>query len=164
MKIGILSDTHDHIDHTRAVLEVFEKQEVCKIIHCGDFCSPFMIPLFENRDIHVIFGNNDGDLFNIQKKAEQFGVHLEGDFWDTEIRHKKIAVYHGTYQGITDALIASGIYDIVITGHTHTFVFEECKAGKCYHINPGSVNGFGNPGTAVIVDLPEMTYQKITIN
>lgn len=151
MKIGILSDSHDHVEHTKKAIELFNDQKVELIIHCGDFCSPFMMPLFKNFNVVAVFGNNDGDIFLLSKKAEEAHVQLKGGFWETEMLGKKIAVYHGTYESITKALVYSGLYDLVITGHTHKVVQE--KVGKTWSLNPGTVHGFGGDSTVMIVNV-----------
>lgn len=159
MKVGIISDTHDHKNHTKALLEQFHSRGISKIIHCGDFCSPFMMPLFKGFEVDAVFGNNDGDLYLLQKKADESGVRLQGGFWETEISGKKIAVYHGTYQQITDALIRSGLYEVVISGHTHTVIHQ--FVGKTLHLNPGSAHGFEQDSTAMIIDFETANVEII---
>lgn len=151
MKIGIISDTHDHIVHTKVALAMLRDIGAEVILHAGDFCSPFMVPLFEKWELHAVFGNNDGDIFRIMSK---FGDLPKGsahaEFMDKEFDGKRIAMYHGTQQGITNALIASGNYDLVVSGHTHSA--RNDKHGKTLHINPGSVNGFDGAATFAIYD------------
>jgi hypothetical protein len=150
MRIGIVSDTHDHLVHTRVALSMFRSLDIDVVLHAGDYCSPFMIPLFANFPLHGVFGNNDGDHFRIQQRFTEIGGHLHAEFMDQVFDGKRIAMYHGTQQGITDALIACGTYDLVVTGHTHIAVNQ--LHGKTLHINPGSVNGLGNPPTAAFYD------------
>lgn len=40
MQIGLLSDTHNSHDNTRAALDVFRARGVTRLIHCGDVTSP----------------------------------------------------------------------------------------------------------------------------
>ena len=70
MQIGILSDIHDNISALRRALE--QLQHTHALLCCGDLCSPFIInELGQNysRDIHIVFGNNDGDLFRIAQNS-----------------------------------------------------------------------------------------------
>jgi len=41
MVIGIISDTHDHMDNIRKALKIFKEKNVKVILHAGDFVSPF---------------------------------------------------------------------------------------------------------------------------
>ena len=140
MLIGICSDSHDHVDHIQKAVDVFRKNNVDKVIHAGDYCSPFTIPLFEGLPFHGIFGNNDGDKYLLIKKFEDIGAVLHGDFFVFEAEKLKIAVYHGTYPGITESLETCGKYEVVISGHTHQPRLDTVE--KTLAINPGSVNGF----------------------
>ena len=122
MLIGIVSDTHDHKVNTTVALSMLRNLNAEAVLHAGDYCAPFMIPLFEKWELHGVFGNNDGDHFRITQKFASIGGHLHGEFMDRVFGNKRVAMYHGTQQGITDALICSRMYDVVITGHTHEAV------------------------------------------
>ncbi len=161
MKIGIISDTHDHKVHTKKAVQVFLDKKVEQVIHCGDFCSPFMMNLFKPLKMTAVFGNNDGDLFLLMKKAEEAGMELKGGFWETTHNGKKIAVYHGTHEPITQALIHCGFYDVVITGHTHLVKNELVK--NTLHLNPGSANGFEETPTIMILDLSDFQVEVISL-
>lgn len=150
MRIGIISDTHDHTVNTKIALTMLRNLNADIILHAGDFCSPFMVPLFAKWEVHAVFGNNDGDHFRIQLKLSEISGHLHGEFMDKEFGGKRVAMYHGTQQGITDALIKSGTYDLVVTGHTHQAV-NELHSGTL-HVNPGTVNGLGGAATFAIYD------------
>ena len=40
MKIGIISDSHDHVDNIRRAVSVFREASVELVIHAGDIVSP----------------------------------------------------------------------------------------------------------------------------
>ncbi len=150
MRLGILSDTHDRIGHVRIALNLFRGLKCDLLLHAGDYCSPFMIPLFEKWELHGVFGNNDGDHYRLQQKFSAIGAHLHGEFMDREIGGRRIAMYHGTQPGITDALVRCGTYDLVVTGHTHQA--ENRLLGRTLHLNPGSCHGFEGVATVAIYD------------
>lgn len=150
MIIGILSDTHDHLSNTKIALAMLRNLGAEVVLHAGDYCAPFVIPLFSKWDIHGVFGNNDGDHFRIQQRFSEIGGHLHAEFMDQVFDGRRIAMYHGTQQGITDALIGCGTYDVVVSGHTHLTVNH--VFGRTLHVNPGSVNGLGSPPTFAIYD------------
>jgi putative phosphoesterase len=140
MLFGICSDSHDHVEHINKAADVFRRNNVDKVIHAGDYCSPFTIPLFDGLPLHGIFGNNDGDKYLLMKKFDEIGAVLHGDFFAFEVEKLKIAVYHGTYPEITESLEICGKYDVVISGHTHQPRLDTVE--KTLAINPGSINGF----------------------
>ncbi len=150
MLIGIISDTHDHVPHITKAVSLFRNREVTHILHAGDFCSPFTVPLFEGYEMDAVFGNNDGDHFRLISKFREHGLNIHNEFYHTEIEGCRIALYHGTQPAITDALTKCGSYDLVISGHTHQVVNE--MVGKTRMLNPGSAHGFDSRATVAIYD------------
>lgn len=140
MNIGICSDSHDHVEHIQKAVSLFKERGVERVIHAGDYCSPFTIPLFDGCNLHGIFGNNDGDKYLLMKKFDEIGGTLYGDFFSFEADGVTFAVYHGTYPEITQSLELCGKYDVVISGHTHEPKMD--TIGDTMSINPGSINGF----------------------
>ena len=150
MLIGICSDSHDHIENSRKAAAFFKKKNVGRVVHAGDYCSPFIIPLFEGLSLHGVFGNNDGDKFMLMKKFEEIGAELHGDFFAFEDDNLRFAVYHGTHPEIRESLEKCGEYDVVISGHTHEPQIE--TIGNTLSINPGSVNGFDRDPLVALFD------------
>ncbi len=150
MLIGICSDTHDHVENIKKAIKLFKEKKPARVVHAGDYCSPFTIPLFDGLPLHGIFGNNDGDKYLLMKKFEEIGAELHGDFYSFEADKLKFAVYHGTHSEITEALETCGNYDVVISGHTHQADVE--TIGKTISINPGSVNGFDQDAMIAFFD------------
>ncbi|HKL17694.1 MAG TPA: metallophosphoesterase [Halalkalibaculum sp.] len=161
MLIGLISDTHDHVPHIERAVKLFKERDVDLVIHSGDFCSPFTIPLFEGLPMKAIFGNNDGDKYLLMNKCEEIGADLEGEFFELEAGDRLIAVYHGTYEGITKALQKCGKYDAVISGHTHEMVKE--KIGNTLAINPGTAHGFDGKATLAFLDTADMDVEFVEL-
>lgn len=71
MIIGVLSDTHDRLDSLKLAIEVFKKNHVEEIVHCGDWISPFTLEYLDyitgdfKIPIQSVFGNNEGDIRRI---------------------------------------------------------------------------------------------------
>lgn len=150
MLIGICSDSHDHVEHLTRAVSIFKENRVGKVIHSGDYCSPFTIPVFNGLPLHGIFGNNDGDKYLLMEKFNEINATLHGHFYSFEEDNLKIAVYHGTYSEITDSLEKCGSYDVVISGHTH-----QAKVGTVNDtvtINPGSIHGFDQDALVALFD------------
>lgn len=140
MRIGIISDTHDHLPNIEKAVAVFNREKVQLVIHCGDWCSPFSIDFFKglNCPMKGVFGNNDADIYMILKK--QTNIEFSKRILELNVGNKKAVVFHGDDQQITDSLISSKRYDLVLTGHTHETVEEEIDG--VFHINPGTVSQF----------------------
>lgn len=162
MLIGICADSHDHVDHIKQAASFFKKKKVERLIHAGDYCSPFTIPLFEGLPLHGVFGNNDGDKYLLMKKFDEIGAALYGDFFSFNEDGMRFAVYHGTYAEITESLEKSGLYDVIISGHTHQADVE--TIGETISINPGSVNGFDGDAMVALFDTDTKEVKFIEID
>jgi uncharacterized protein len=149
MKIGIISDTHDQIEKTQKALSILEERVIKTLIHCGDFCAPFMMmELSKFRgDIHCVFGNTD-DRYNTPIKAKEQGINFHGDFAELELGGRKIAVNH--YPEIAEAFATTGKYDSVFYGHNHTR--DKKKIGETLLVNPGEIMGWKSKSSLAIYD------------
>lgn len=150
MKIGIISDSHDHGDNIKKAIKIFQDQKTDFVIHLGDYVSGQTFKMFKGIKMIGLFGNNDGDRYRIIKFSNEIDVEVKGDFYEFEEDGLKFVAYHGTEPGITEALIYCGKYDVVLTGHTH--ISGTKKVGKTLAINPGTANGFGDRATVAIFD------------
>lgn len=150
MKIGIISDSHDHLGNIIKSIEIFKSRSVDYVIHLGDYVNPNSVRACRGIKLAGIFGNNDGDKYRLITAFNEIGGDIKGDYHEFEEEGLKIACYHGTELPLKDALIACGKYDIVLYGHTHRC--ENTTAGRTLVLNPGTAHGFGNKATIVILD------------
>jgi len=160
--IGILSDSHDNITALETAVDFFNDEKVELVLHAGDVVSPFMAKTLSKLDcpFKISFGNNDGDRITLQKRTSEVGGTAE-DFIDIVYRKKRIGMVHGTNQAIVGALIRSDIFDIVISGHTHTPLVNRTKT---LHINPGEVSGvLTGKKTVALLDQDELRAEIITL-
>ena len=149
MKVGIVADTHDKLDAISKAVEIFNDEGIELLIHAGDFVAPFTEQSFRmlNAPLVGIFGNNDGDKLLLKEKYRENGVgELYEDPHEFELATKKIIVTHRPK--IVKALVASGVYDVIIYGHTHKAVIEHestdsrDRGERTWIINPGECCGY----------------------
>jgi uncharacterized protein len=140
MRIAILSDIHDNLWNLRAAIGHLQADQ---LICCGDLCSPFVIGQLAKfaGPVHIVFGNNDADLFRITRQASS-RVQVHGEFFEGELGGKRIAVNH--FDNIARPIALSGQYDLVCYGHNHEF--RVTRVGRTLAINPGPVMGARFPG------------------
>ncbi|HMF74730.1 MAG TPA: metallophosphoesterase family protein [Bryobacteraceae bacterium] len=138
MKLAILSDIHDNLWNLQAAIQAAQGTDI--LLCCGDLCSPFVIDELVKfaGDVHIVFGNNDADLYRITSKASKVAnCHLHGELFETAFDGKRFAVNHFDY--LARPMAKSGNYDVVCFGHNHEL--EISRAGECRLINPGPVMG-----------------------
>ncbi len=137
MKIGILSDSHDHVDYVRRANRRFADEGVEHVLHAGDYVSPFVLKevLQSPGEFTGIFGNNDGDKVLLSGVA---GGRIHPGPHELRVADHRILILHEPYA--LDAVAASGFYDLVIFGHTHEALIE--RKGRTLLVNPGELGGW----------------------
>lgn len=63
MLIGILADTHDHLDNTRLLVERFNDAGCDLVLHAGDFVSPLVVTPLRRLECKMlaVWGDNDAN-------------------------------------------------------------------------------------------------------
>lgn len=124
MKIGLISDTHGHLD--LRVAEVFQGVE--HILHAGDIGFPSLILELEAiAPVTAVLGNNDDprfefrDLEVVQLGGRRFLLHHIVDP-DLPTERLQLAYLHESP-------------DIVVFGHTHRR--HHSMVGERLFLNPG---------------------------
>lgn len=140
MLLAIISDTHDNLPMVSKLIENLRKKDVKTVIHAGDVIAPFTLKAFKGLNLSFVYGNNDGERKMLREVAEKLGFQPLGDFGRLEINGLNFAVIHGQNEEIVEALAKSGMYDVVVRGHSH--ISEERKVGKALVLNPGEVCGY----------------------
>lgn len=168
MKICILSDSHDNLNLLRDAVADASERGAEAVLHCGDVVAPSTLNVIKpfGLPIHVIHGNNTGDLFTLHRIAEKSGgqLHYYGQDAGIELDDRKIFIVH--YPHYAEAMAATGDWDIVCCGHDHKVRIEwlnNIKGGKTLFVNPGTVGGIGAIPTYILLDLQSMEYEVVEL-
>jgi len=141
MIIAVFSDSHDNIWNLSKAMKVVLKEQTELLIHCGDYCAPFMLAELAGLkgEVHGVFGNVDGDRFLMADftHSKFRNITLHGEIGELDIDNSKVAFVHNPKVG--KALAAIGDYCAVFYGHTHEQSIE--KVGECLVVNPGEIMG-----------------------
>lgn len=137
MLIGVMSDTHDNLPAIARAVELFNREGVDLVIHCGDYVAPFVKKELSKLKAPMkgVFGNNDGERRGLRE-----AIGVEDEILELDVEGIKIAVLHGTDERMVHAFARSQLYDIVIRGHTHKY--EIAELGRTILLNPGEVGGY----------------------
>jgi putative phosphoesterase len=142
MKVGLISDTHDHLGNVEIALDLFEREGVETLIHAGDWVAPFTVRKFDRFHGPLIgaFGNNDGEIIGLSRAFREMGATVRGEMTELELDGMRAAVIHGTYPTLVEALVKSQLFPIIITGHTHQSLVEH--RDDVLLVNPGEACGY----------------------
>jgi hypothetical protein len=148
MLVAVLSDIHDNIWNLDKALGAL--RDTSTLLCCGDLCSPFTLKMLADGfsgPVHVVFGNNDGDIALMYTVAAQSGnITFHKPIAQLELGGRRIAMAH--YPELGEALGLCGKYDAVFSGHSHRA--DITRLGTTLWGNPGEVMGrFGKPSFGV---------------
>lgn len=163
MKICIVSDSHDHREPLAAAVAEAKALGAEAVLHCGDLVTPSTLhaTIRFGLPMHLIHGNNTGDLFNLSKFAQETEnrVHYYGQDGSLVLAQRRIFIVH--FPHYAKAMALTGDYDLVCNGHEHHAVIERLRNVKgetTLRIDPGTVAGVSAPATYVFGDLQTMEF------
>ncbi len=164
MKVCIVSDSHDHRPLLTAAVSAAKAAGAEAVLHCGDVVAPSTLSVLKpfGLPIHVIHGNNAGDLYMMARIGNQPDNHVTfyGQDAGIELCGRKIFLVH--YPHYARAMATTGNWDLVCCGHDHEARVEtitNIKGGETRMVNPGTVGGVAAPATWVFGDLDNMTFE-----
>ena len=141
MRVGLISDTHNHL---RAhVFSIFDGVDV--ILHAGDVGAAGILDELEAiAPVHAVMGNTDS--LSLRARAhEEVELDLEGH---------RVVVVHGHMLGSPTAAGLRAAYPhagVIVYGHTHRQRVDRVEG--CVIINPGAAGParFGlEPSVAIL--------------
>jgi putative phosphoesterase len=135
--IGILSDTHDHVEIATAAITLLQTRGAEFFIHCGDVGTEKVLDQLAGLKAAFVFGNCDWDQEGLERYAGNIGVACHGAFADLELGGRRIAVLHGDDAHLRERLLIAQSHDYLLQGHTHVRLDD--RVGRTRIINPGAL-------------------------
>jgi putative phosphoesterase len=160
MKIGIVSDTHNHLRNVHRIVELFNESGVERVIHTGDITQAKTLDVFAHltMPMHGVYGNNDeGERQSLEAAVACHGFVFQDPPLVLEWHQRSILVVH-------DPLELNGhldhTFELALHGHTHLYRFEQRGAQVIF--NPGECAGHMNGFNAIgVLDLENMSAELL---
>lgn len=137
MRIGIVSDTHNHLRNVRRIVELFAGAEVDRVVHTGDITQAKTLDVFGQLRVPLfgVFGNND-----VERDALDAAIGRNGfAFFEPPLsltwEERELVVVHDPLD--LDAI--EGAPRIALHGHTHRLHLQD--DGSRLTFNPGECAG-----------------------
>lgn len=149
MRIGIFSDTHDHLENIRRVVMMFNDRECECVLFAGDLVSTFAVPPLRDLrcPLYGCFGDNEGNRIGIRG-----GFRILGEIKEAPAAYQladgtRVVIAHMERQ----LKGYSHDFDVAVFGHTHRPIIKRDDRGRLL-INPGESSGwtFGQPTVACL--------------
>lgn len=153
MKIGVLSDTHDHLSNLIYALNTYRENGIETLIHCGDLTSLDMVSHFTGFRVIYTMGNMDLTTGTIKKRLEEMREdNFAGMVFKGTLGGVHVAVTHSHIDGKVIDLVREARFKWIFHGHTHENRDEVVRGVRI--VNPGALGGLvREPRTFCIVDL-----------
>jgi putative phosphoesterase len=160
MRLGVISDTHGHIQYTAEAIRVLENEQVDVVIHCGDIGLPQIVALFAGRPTHFVFGNVDQDLADLRMAIEEGAMTCHERQGVIEVGGRRIGFLHGDDTSALMQMINSQEFDLVCYGHTHEKELHQDR--QTWVLNPGAIYR-ASPHTLAVVELETMEIRHVVV-
>lgn len=159
MKIGVISDTHDHIPAIQKAFQHFEAQGIQTVLHLGDIISPFVIRFIRevySGQLLAVFGNNDGERLFLREMFQKYNAEIQMGPRILTIAGRRIIMMH---EPVAPEVLAHA-FDLVLYGHLHEIRNEKHSHARI--LNPGEACGYlSGKRTFAIVDLSTLQAEII---
>jgi uncharacterized protein len=162
MKVGLMADSHDRVPAIAELLDIMLSKGVSLVMHAGDYCSPFSLDPFNEKNVALlgIFGRNDGDPEGLKATAGKgVGMELYESPHSFEVSDQRILIVHDLGEVNRRSIEA---HRYVVHGFTHKQ--ETITRGQTILINPGEACGWlTGKCTAAILDLESGEVEIVTL-
>ncbi len=129
-RIGLLSDTHGHVDER--IINFFKDCD--ELWHAGDIGNiETADKIAKYKPLKAVYGNIDGhEVRIVYPKIQSFTCE------NVKVLMTHIGGYPGKYEKGMKELIKNEKPDIFISGHSHILKVIYDKKNELLHINPGA--------------------------
>ena len=161
MRIGVVSDTHNHLPNVARIVELLNRAGVERVVHTGDITQAKTLAVLARLDapLHGVFGNNDaGERAALEAAAARFSMTLGDPPLELVWAEQRIIVVHDPRD------LAMSLRDehaVALYGHTHRRTIDRSEGRLLF--NPGECAGHLPGHNAVgVLDLATLEVEILS--
>ena len=161
MILGVVSDTHNRISNIEKIIDIFNSNNVDKVIHTGDITQAKSLEKFSrlNSPLYGVFGNNDLQEEGLKEISDKEGFSFKDPPFTIELGGRKIVILHEP-DNLEEIISQIDSVDLIVHGHTHRYRSEIVNGIKIF--NPGESAGILPGKNAVgLIDLSNLKTKRI---
>jgi putative phosphoesterase len=160
MILGVVSDTHGHVENAQRAVRMLESFSIEQVLHCGDIGSDEIPQLFSQWPTSFVFGNVDYHQAELRSAIKKAKLRCYERFGQLELASRKVALLHSDDLKLFQSTVSGGQFDLVCYGHTH--IAKQDRVGNTLVLNPGAL--YRAPKhTIAIVDLKTMEANIVSV-
>jgi putative phosphoesterase len=152
VRIGVVSDTHNHLSNVRRIVELLNAADVDRVVHTGDITQAKTLDVLAGlrAPLAGVFGNNDVERDALGAAIARHGFAFAESGLEVALAGRRILVVHDPRE-----LAGRDDYDVALHGHTHRLTVE--RSADRLVFNPGECAGHLAGHNAVgVVDLRDL--------
>lgn len=136
MRLGVVSDTHNHLANAARIVAIFNRAGVDRVVHTGDITQAKTLEVFADLDAPLtgVFGNNDLERPSLDAACARLGLDFHAGVRRFAWSGRSVLLVHDRAE-IDD----EGGADLILHGHNHRTVIE--RNGAALVFNPGECAG-----------------------
>ncbi|MAE95932.1 MAG: hypothetical protein CL910_14845 [Deltaproteobacteria bacterium] len=160
MRIGVVSDTHNHLRNVRRIVEIFNASGVERVVHTGDITQAKTLRALSALEAPLVgvFGNNDLERDALETHCSELGFCLVDPPLHLRLAQREVVVVHDPRDLETMPLEAGAL---ALHGHTHRTTSEWQQSGVLA-FNPGECAGMmEGHNTIGVVDLTSLDVELL---
>jgi putative phosphoesterase len=137
MRIGVVSDTHNHLVNVARIVELLNAARVERVVHTGDITQAKTLHALAGLQAPLVgvYGNNDLERDSLARAAAELGFELVEPPLQLTWAGRRIVVVHDPL----DLAHHRGSVEVALHGHNHLSVREQ-RDGTLF-FNPGECAG-----------------------
>jgi hypothetical protein len=166
MRIGVVSDTHNHLPNVLRIVEILNDARVDRVVHTGDITQVKTLEVLARLDapLHAVYGNNDlAERQSLESAAERFGIQLCDPPLELDWADRRLWVVHDPRDfehALPEAQSRGRAPALILHGHDHRHRLEE--HGCTLVFNPGECAGHMPGRNAIgLVDLVTLECETL---
>jgi putative phosphoesterase len=162
MRIGVVSDTHNHLRNVERIVELFNQAAVDRVVHTGDITQAKTLDVLAGLDSPLcgVYGNNDLERDALENAARRTGIELVDPPLRVTWAERRIVVVHDPLDLDVPAIGLMGDEEVALHGHDHRLVWE--RRSQTVVFNPGECAGHMQGRNAVgILDLSSLEMELL---
>jgi uncharacterized protein len=157
VRIGVVSDTHNHLPNVGRIVELLNGAGVERVVHTGDITQAKTLHAMAGLRAPLVgvFGNNDVERDALGAAAARHGFTFGESGLEIALAGRRIVVVHDPRE-----IATRRDFDVALHGHTHRLTVERETDRLVF--NPGECAGHLAGYNAIgVVDLRDLSVELL---
>lgn len=159
MRIGVVSDTHNHLRNATRIVELLNAARVDRVVHTGDITQPKTLDALAPLEAPLVgvFGNNDLERAGLDAAMRRHQMDFAEGARSFAWAGRRVGVIHDPGEAEPEWVRR---HVVLLHGHTHRHVCEQ-RRGTLY-FNPGECAGWlEGRNTVGVLDLRDLKVELL---